>query len=79
MKILKIASPFFSFSISGHVGWRARLPDTNLEGDHRRTIPPKFGLNWPSGFRGEDFLVIVDGRTQNDDEKGGVHIISYPW
>jgi hypothetical protein len=26
-------------------------------------IPPKFGLNWPSGFRGEDFLLIVDGRT----------------
>jgi hypothetical protein len=27
---------------------------TNLEGGHPRTIPPKFGSNWPSGFRGVD-------------------------
>jgi len=39
------------------------MPDTILEGDHPRTIPSKFGLKWPSGFRGEYFLVIVDGRT----------------
>jgi hypothetical protein len=26
----------------------------NLEGGHPRTIPPKFGCNWPSGFWGED-------------------------
>jgi len=25
-----------------------------LEGGHPRTIPPKFGCNWPSGFWGED-------------------------
>jgi hypothetical protein len=31
------------------------LPDTILEGDHQQTIPPKFGLKWPSGFRGEYF------------------------
>jgi hypothetical protein len=30
--------------ITGHI----------LEGDHPRTIPPKFGSNWPSGFRGVD-------------------------
>jgi hypothetical protein len=35
----------------------------NLEVDRPRTIPPTFGLNWPGGFRGEDILVIVDGRT----------------
>jgi hypothetical protein len=35
------------------------MPDTILEG----TIPPKFGHKWLSGFRGEYFLVIVDGRT----------------
>jgi hypothetical protein len=27
------------------------------EGGHPRTIPPKFGCNWPSGFWGEDFYV----------------------
>jgi len=25
-----------------------------LEGGHPRTIPPKFGCNWPSSFWGED-------------------------
>ena len=43
------------FSNSDHVGWRSGLPDTILEGDHPRTIPTKFGLKWPSGFRGEYF------------------------
>jgi hypothetical protein len=33
-------------SNSDHVGWRSKLPDTILEGDHPRTIPPKFGLKW---------------------------------
>jgi hypothetical protein len=47
--------PFFIFSNSDNVGWRSGLPDTILEGDHQRTIPPKFGLKWPSGFRGEYF------------------------
>ncbi|CAB9538499.1 hypothetical protein BROOK1789B_17 [Bathymodiolus brooksi thiotrophic gill symbiont] len=27
------------------------LSDTILKGEHSRTIPPKFGSNWPSGFR----------------------------
>ena len=65
MKIFKIASPFFIFSNSGHVGWRLGLSDTILEGDHPWTIPPKFDLNWPNGFRGEYFLVIVEARTTN--------------
>jgi hypothetical protein len=30
------------------------LSDTILKGEHPRTIPPKFGSNWPSGFRGVD-------------------------
>ena len=38
----------------GHLGWRAGSSDTILKGDHPRTIPAKFGPNWPSGFRGED-------------------------
>jgi hypothetical protein len=47
--------PLFTFSNSDHVGWRSGLPDIFSEGDHQRTIPPKFGLKWPSGFRGEYF------------------------
>jgi hypothetical protein len=39
------------------------MPDIIVEVVRPRTIPPKFGLNWPSGFRGEDFLTIVDRRT----------------
>jgi hypothetical protein len=53
-KIFLISSLFFIFSNSGHVGWRSGLPDSIFEGDHPRTIPPKFGRQWPSGFR-EDF------------------------
>jgi hypothetical protein len=29
-----------------------------LKGDHPRTIPAKFVLNWFGGFRGEDLNVI---------------------
>jgi hypothetical protein len=32
------------------------------------TIPPKLCLKWPSGFRGEDILVIVDGRTMTESD-----------
>ena len=49
--LLKFHPPFFLFlawlpswlevGITGH---------TILEGGHPRTIPPKFGCNWPSGF-----------------------------
>ena len=63
MEIFKISSPVFISSNSGHVGWRSGLSDTILEGDHPRTIPPKFGLNCSGGFKGEDFLVIVEGWT----------------
>ena len=55
MKIFLISSPFFILSNTDHVGWRSGLSDTILERDHPRTIPPKFGLKWPSGFRGEYF------------------------
>ena len=54
----KIFKEFFAefsiFSHGGHLGWRAGSSDTILKGDHPRTIPAKFGPNWPSGFRGED-------------------------
>ena len=45
---------FSIFSHGGHLGWWAGLVDTNLKGDHTRTILAKFGPNWHSGFRGED-------------------------
>jgi hypothetical protein len=38
------------FMLGGHLGWKSGSPDTILEGGHPRTIPPKFGCNWPSGF-----------------------------
>jgi hypothetical protein len=38
------------FSNGSHLGWRAWLSDTIMKGDHPRTIPAKFGLNWLSGF-----------------------------
>jgi hypothetical protein len=44
------------FSNGGHLGWRAWLSDITFKGNPLRMIQAKFGLNWPSGFRGEDFL-----------------------
>ena len=46
------------FSIGGHLGYRTALTDTTLKGTHPGTIPASFGLNWFSGFRGEDLNVI---------------------
>ena len=43
------------FSNGGHLGWRAYLSDINLKGNPLRMIQSKFGLNWSSGFGGEDF------------------------
>jgi hypothetical protein len=42
--------PFFYFELGGHLGWKSGSPDTILRGGHPRTIPPKFGCNWSSGF-----------------------------
>ena len=53
-KIFKeLFAEFSIFSHGGHLGWWAGSSDINLKGDHPRTIPVKFGLNWPSGFRGD--------------------------
>jgi hypothetical protein len=46
----KFHIPFFSFKLDGFLGWKSGSPDTFLEGGHPRTIPPKIGCNWPSGF-----------------------------
>ena len=34
------------------------MPDIILEGNHPRIMSAKFGLDWLSSFRGEDFLKI---------------------
>ena len=47
--------------LDGGRGYRTKL----LKGTPPRMIQAKFGLNWPSGFRGEDFLKSLqmdDGR-----------------
>ena len=49
--------------------------DTILEEDHPRNIPPKFCQNWLSGFRGEDFFVIVDGRTTDGQTDDGCKVM----
>ena len=57
-----------NFSIyrhGGHDGWSAGSSDISFKGNPLRMIQAKFGLNWPSGFRGEDFfksLQTDDGR-----------------
>ena len=41
------------------------LSGKNCKGNHLTMIQAKFGLNWTSGFRGEDFLRSLqtnDGR-----------------
>jgi hypothetical protein len=48
------------FSNGGHL-----RSDITFKGNPLRMIQAKFGLNWPSGFRGEDFLKSLqtdDGR-----------------
>ena len=46
------------FSNGGNLGWRAWLSDIILKGTDPGTIPARFGLNWLSGFRGEDLNVL---------------------
>jgi hypothetical protein len=62
------------FSNSGHVGWCTASPDTILKLDTLVMIQAKFGFNWSSSFRGEDFWKSLwrttdgwtDGRTPSD-------------
>jgi hypothetical protein len=43
------------FSNGSHLGWRAWLSDITFKGNPIMMIQAKISLNWPSGFRGEDF------------------------
>jgi hypothetical protein len=47
------------FADGGHLGWRMWLSDISFKGNSLRMIQAKFGLNWPSGFRGEDLPVLM--------------------
>ena len=58
----------------GHDGWSARSLDITFKGNPLRMIQAKLGLNWPSGFRGEDFIKSLDGRRTPSDGNS-----SYRW
>jgi hypothetical protein len=45
----KIIPPFSIFSLAA-IWLEVGITGHKLEGGHPRTIPPKFGCNWPSGF-----------------------------
>jgi hypothetical protein len=52
--------PFEEISIlshGGHLGYRTAMTDTSLKGNHPRIISAKFGWDWLSSFRGEDFFL----------------------
>ena len=53
----------FIYRHGGHDGWSAGSSDIAFKGNPLRMIQAKFGLNWPSGFRGEDFIKSL----QTDD------------
>ena len=63
MTFLLILSLCSIYRHGGHDGWPAGSSDTNFKGNPVRMIQAKFGLNWPSGFREEDFLKS----SQTDD------------
>ena len=56
---LKLLSITTQLDCGGHLGGRARLPDTILEEDHPMTIPSKFGSNWATGSRQDGFLFPI--------------------
>jgi hypothetical protein len=46
------------FELGGPLGWKSGSPDTILEGGQPRIISARFGWDWLSSFRGEDFFLI---------------------
>jgi hypothetical protein len=51
---------FLTYIISngGHIVYMTVLTDTILQGGHLRIMSAKFGWDWLSSFRGEDFFLI---------------------
>jgi hypothetical protein len=64
----------FIFSNSSHLGYRTALTDTILKGDHLRIISAKFGWNWLSSFRGEDFFLISSPLFSNLHNRSCKHV-----
>ena len=50
----------------GHDGWSAGSSDIIFKGNPQMMIQAKFGLTWPSGFRGEIFFKKVYRRTTDE-------------
>ena len=64
------------FSNGSHVGWSAGTSETNFKLDTLRMIVAKFGSNWFSGFRKEDFwkgLQMDKGRQLSSELKMYMH------
>ena len=55
------------FSNSSHVGWCTASSDIILKLDTLVMIQTKFGFNWSSSFRGEDFWKSLLRITDDDD------------
>jgi hypothetical protein len=51
-------------------GWSEGSSDIAFNGNPIRMIQAKFGLNWPSGFRGEDFWKSL----QTEPKLGRMHL-----
>jgi hypothetical protein len=49
--------PLFIFLVWWPSWLEVGITGHNFGRRHPRTIPPRFGCNWPSGFGGEDFYV----------------------
>jgi hypothetical protein len=52
---LLILPPCSIYRHGGHDGWSAGSSNITFKGNPIRMIQATFGLNWPIGFRGEDF------------------------
>ena len=74
MNIFPIGSYVKTMSADGgHLGWTTGptgLIDTILKGDHPRTIPSKFGPNWPSSFRQRRFFIVFPIRSADGGHLG---------
>jgi hypothetical protein len=55
----------------GQDGWSEGSSDIYFKGNPLRMIQAKFGLNWPSGFRGEDFWKSL--QTKNPEKSFRVY------
>ena len=62
------------YSHSGHVVWCTASSDTNLKLDTLVMIQTKFGFNWSSSFRGEDFWNSLQRTTDGRQVMAKAHM-----